>query len=128
MIRYQFDVENYWKVIVFFNMDYNFFSIVSEELINAGFNIQTIKAVYENMYSQKAKAVTCSNPDRNISIVIFNEHKRVDDYINSIVHEAEHIKQAMLRAYNIKDAGENPAYTIGYLVMMMYRGFREFMY
>ena len=128
MIRYQFDVENYWKVIVFFNMDYNFFSIVSEELINAGFNIQTIKAVYENMYSQKAKAVTCSNPDRHISIVIFNEHKRVDDYINSIVHEAEHIKQAMLRAYNIKDAGENPAYTIGYLVMMMYRGFREFMY
>jgi len=121
-------VENYWKVIVFFNMDYNFFSIVSEELINAGFNIQTIKAVYENMYSQKAKAVTCSNPDRHISIVIFNEHKRVDDYINSIVHEAEHIKQAMLRAYNIKDAGENPAYTIGYLVMMMYRGFREFMY
>lgn len=128
MIRYQFDVENYWKVIVFFNMDYNFFSIVSEELINAGFNIQTIKAMYESMYSHKAKAVTCSNPDRHISIVIFNEHKRVDDYINSIVHEAEHIKQAMLRAYNIKDAGENPAYTIGYLVMMMYRGFREFMY
>ena len=128
MIRYQFDVENYWKVIVFFNMDYNFFSIVREELINAGFNIQTIKAMYESMYSHKAKAVTCSNPDRHISIVIFNEHKRVDDYINSIVHEAEHIKQAMLRAYNIKDAGENPAYTIGYLVMMMYRGFREFMY
>lgn len=128
MIRYQFDVENYWKVIVFFNMDYNFFSIVSEELINAGFNIQTIKAMYESMYLHKAKAVTCSNPDRHISIVIFNEHKRVDDYINSIVHEAEHIKQAMLRAYNIKDAGENPAYTIGYLVMMMYRGFREFMY
>lgn len=128
MIRYQFDVENYWKVIVFFNMDYNFFSIVSEELINAGFNIQTIKAMYESMYSHKAKAVTCSNPDRHISIVIFNEHKRVDDYINSIVHEAEHIKQAMLRAYNIKDAGENPAYTIGYLVMMMYRGFREFVY
>lgn len=128
MIRYQFDVENYWKVIVFFNMDYNFFSMVSEELISAGFNIQTIKAMYESMYSHKAKAVTCSNPDRHISIVIFNEHKRVDDYINSIVHEAEHIKQAMLKAYNIEDAGENPAYTIGYLVMMMYRGFREFVY
>lgn len=128
MIRYQFDVENYWKVIVFFNMDYNFFSMVSRELLDARFSIQTIKAMYESMYSHKAKAVTCSNPDRHISIVIFNEHKRVDDYINSIVHEAEHIKQAMLRVYNIKDAGENPAYTIGYLVMMMYRGFREFMY
>ena len=128
MIRYQFDVENYWKVIVFFNTDYNFFSIVSRELLDAGFNIQTIKAMYKNMYSHKAKAVTCSNPDRHISIVIFNKHKRVDDYINSIVHEAEHIKQAMLKAYNIKDAGENPAYTIGYLVMMMYRGFREFVY
>ncbi len=35
------------------------------------------------------------------------------DYINSIVHEAEHIKQAMLKAYRVEDKGEPPAYTIG---------------
>ena len=47
------------------------------------------------------------------------------DYINSIVHEAEHVKQAMLRTYMIEDKGEPPAYTIGYLVERMCEGFEE---
>ena len=51
--------------------------------------------------------------------VSFYKHSDKYDYINSIVHEAEHIKQHMLKAYNVDDFGEAPAYTIGYLVMMM---------
>jgi hypothetical protein len=46
------------------------------------------------------------------------------DYISSIVHEAEHVKQAILDTYDIEDKGEAPAYTIGYLVMQMYEVFR----
>ena len=49
----------------------------------------------------------------------------IEDYINSLVHEAEHIKQAMLRAYKVRDTGENPAYTVGYLVMRMRQVFKE---
>lgn len=66
-----------------------------------------------------AKAFTFSNIDLGISIVGFNRHINRYDYIDSIVHESEHIKQAMLRAYNIHDSGEPPAYTIGYLVSQM---------
>ena len=46
-------------------------------------------------------------------------------YNNSIVHEAEHIKQAMLRTYEVEDEGEAPAYTIGYLVSQMWHVFKE---
>ena len=123
MIRYSFKVKNYCKVIVFFDLDYNFFDIVSRELFSAGFCVQLIEDLYYNMFMKKAKAVTCSSINNHVSIVIFNPHERIDDYINSIVHEAEHVKQAMLSAYNIKDKGEDPAYTIGYLVMNIYRGF-----
>lgn len=42
------------------------------------------------------------------------------DYINSLVHEAEHVKQTMLKEYDVEDEGENPAYTIGYLVKRMW--------
>ena len=72
------------------------------------------------MYSGKAKAVTCSSVKNNTSIVLFNTHDTSADYLNSIVHEAEHIKQAMLEAYFIEDKGKPPAYTIGYLVEKMY--------
>jgi hypothetical protein len=39
------------------------------------------------------------------------------------VHEAEHIKQAILEAYNVEDRGEAPAYTVGYIVKRMYEVF-----
>lgn len=69
--------------------------------------------------------VTCSNEKKHVSIVIFIKHKLVSDYINSIVHEAEHVKQAMLNAYRVLDEGEPPAYTMGYLVGQMWRVFRR---
>ena len=65
------------------------------------------------------KAFTYSNDKYRVSIVGFNIHFDKYDYINSIVHEAEHIKQAMLDYYNIPDEGENAAYTIAYIAMKM---------
>ena len=41
------------------------------------------------------------------------------DYINSIIHEAEHVKQHMLKAYDVVDEGEPSAYTVGYIAMRM---------
>ena len=67
----------------------------------------------------KDKAVTCSNIKEHISVVIFNYHKNKYDYINSIIHEAEHVKQHMLKAYAVVDEGEPSAYTVGYIAMIM---------
>lgn len=69
--------------------------------------------------THSAKAVTISSSKDKTSVVLFNIHKNKYDYINSIVHEAEHVKQAMLNYYDVEDAGEPPAYTVGYLVMKM---------
>lgn len=119
MIKQIINVNNKWKVIVYYNVDYNLFHYIYITLRNANISIRTINNIYKNMSSNKAKAVTVSNIDKKISVVLFNNHSNKYDYINSIVHEAEHVKQAMLEGYNIDDSGESPAYTIGYLVMKM---------
>ena len=75
-----------------------------------------------------AKAVTCSSGIYLTSIVLFNKHSSREDYISSLVHEAEHIKQAMLHVYMVDDSGEPPAYTIGYLVMCMWEVFEKIAY
>ena len=124
MIRQEFSVESYWKVIVYYNLDYGLFNIVSHTLLEAGADKDTIEDIYHHMSSYKAKAVTYSNYSRHISVVLFNRHNSMADFINSIVHEAEHIKQAMLYAYKINDAGEPPAYTIGFLASRMYEVLR----
>ena len=120
MIKQAFSVESYWKVIVFYNLDYDLFYIVEDELLNIGFSLENIDALYDTMSSRDAKAVTCSSLHHRTSILLFNQHNTKTDYINSIVHEAEHVKQSMLKAYRVEDKGEPPAYTIGYIVGRMW--------
>jgi len=127
MIKQVFNVRNYWKVVVLYNLDCNLFNVVSAELEDIGFSDSQIDDVLYNMCKGDALAVTCSNISRHRSVILFNRHTSKRDYINSIVHEAEHVKQAMLKAYKVEDSGESPAYTIGYLVMRMYNVFREFL-
>lgn len=124
MIKQKFKIETYWTVVIFWNVDYNFFNDIELELRMIGFTRAAIEEVRKTMESGEAKAVTCSH--QHTSVVLFNNHDSVVDYINSIVHEAEHIKQAMLRAYKVEDTGEAPAYTIGYLVKKMWEVFSSF--
>ena len=91
-----------------------------------GISDEQIEELYDTMLSGEAKAVTCSSIRRHVSIVLFNRHDSKTDFINSVIHEAEHVKQAMLKAYYVDDEGELPAYTIGYLVSMMWRVFKQF--
>ena len=87
------------------------------------FNRKFLKAMKEY-----ALGGTASNIKRHVSVVLFNRHDSPEEYINTIVHEAEHVKQAMLAAYDVEDGGEPPAYTIGYLVMRMYQVFKTFIF
>jgi hypothetical protein len=128
MIQQIFNIKDYWEVTVFYNVNYNLFYIIADLLSKIGTSNNFIEDIYSNMKSGKAKAVTYSNSNKHVSIVLFNKHTTKEDYLNSIVHEAEHIKQAILKAYNIEDRGEAPAYTIGYIVKKMFEVFRTFIF
>ena len=119
MIKQILNVNKYWRVIIYYNVNYNLFNYIANDLYKINIPKRIIKRIYKNMNFGNAKAVTISNIKLHISIVLFNKHNNKYDYLNSIVHEAEHIKQHMLEGYNVNDIGEPPAYTIGYLVMKM---------
>lgn len=123
MIKQVIDVNNKWKVIVYYNIDYNLFPYINQELYKIGIKQHHIEDIYNMMYKERAKAFTVSNLKSKTSIVGFNVHKDRNDYINSIAHEAEHVKQAMLEYYGVEDADEPPAYTIGFLIMKMLQVF-----
>ena len=125
MIQQIFNIKDYWEVTVFYNVNYNLFYIIVDLLSEIGASNNLIEDIYSSMKSGKAKAVTYSNSNKHVSIALFNKHITKEDYLNSIVHEAEHIKQAMLRTYEVEDEGEAPAYTIGYLVSQMWHVFKE---
>ena len=125
MIRQQFYVEHYWKVIIYYNWNGDFFFPVFKELERIGFFPEDIEEIFYELESKNAKAVTCSNLYYHTSIILLSPHTSPQDYLDSIVHEAEHVKQAMLEAYQVEDRGEPPAYTIGYLISRMYPVFKN---
>lgn len=128
MTKQSFDIDGYWKVVVYYDLDPAFFDDVEFELLKTGFSRRAIDEIYDTMKNREAKAVTCSIGKAHTSVVIFNPHSSEADYLSSIVHEAEHVKQAVLAAYSVEDEGEAPAYTIGYIVKMMYSGIRSILY
>lgn len=126
MIKQVLDIDSYWEVVVYYNVDYNLFDDILYELRKIDFPIDYINETRRAMMSREAMAVTCTSTKHHTSIILFNTHTSKADYINSIVHEAEHVKQAMLKAYSVEDDGEPPAYTIGHLVGRMYEVFNKF--
>jgi hypothetical protein len=124
MVKQVFDIDGYWEVIVYWNVDYSFFSDVEDELKRLGASDRQVKELYDTMVSGEAKAVTCNSVKKHRSVVLFNKYEDQMDFVNSVIHEAEHVKQAMLEAYQVEDKGEPPAYTIGYLVGKMWEVFK----
>lgn len=123
MVEQKFNIETYWKVIVFYDVNYDLFYLIESKLLDVGITEDALDELYWMMFTGRAKAVTFSNISSHTSIILFNTHKSKRDYLDSIVHEAEHVKQAMLYAYEVEDSGEPPAYTIGHLIYNMYPAF-----
>lgn len=126
MIKYIFYIKDYWKVIVYYNIDYNLFNDIRKELKHINISDKSISSIYNKMYNGYAKAVTISNIDEYTSVILFNHHKTIYDYMSSIVHESEHIKQHILKKYKINDIGEPPAYTIGFIAMNILKIFIDY--
>lgn len=119
MIKKVFNIDNKWKVIVYYNIDYNLFDYIASDIHKLGLSDASLYRVYKMMKSRKAKAVTISSPVKKCSIVCFNPTNNDYDLINSIAHEAVHVMEAMLNYYGVNIKGEPPAYTIGHLVQIM---------
>ena len=119
MIKKIFNIDNKWKVIVYYNIDYNLFDYIATDIRKLGMSNKLINKVYKEMKNGKAKAVTISSPVKKCSVVAFNPTKSNYDLINSIAHEAVHVMEAMLNYYDINIKGEPPAYTLGYLIQII---------
>lgn len=119
MIKKVFNIDSKWKVIVYYNIDYNLFNYIANDIRKLGISDALLYRVYKMMKSNRAKAVTISSPLKKCSIVGFNRVKDRYDLINSIAHEAVHVMEVMLNYYNVDIEGEAPAYTIGHLVEIM---------
>lgn len=123
MIKQVFHIERFWKVIVYYNVDYDHFDYILQDMKMDSLPIEGMIGVVQKLHH--AYGVTISIPNKRTSVVLFNTHKSKAEYISTIVHEAEHVKQHMFNYYGAEDKDEDAAYAVGYIVKQMYSAIKD---
>lgn len=97
MIRQDIHIEDYWDIIV----------------------------VYDVYLEEKNSGFTHTDFKKKLSIVAIGKADSKKQFLNTIVHEAKHVQSHICMYYDIPEDGEDAAYLIGYIVMKMYSSFRD---
>lgn len=121
MIRSTIDVDGYWKVILFVDVDYDRFDVIESALTDILAPIKVINNIYNKISYKYNSGVTYSNLDYKTSVVCVNKTTSREELINTISHEANHVQNDICKYYNIKHDSEDAAYLIGYLVSKFYK-------
>lgn len=77
MIKHIFNIKHYWKVIIYVNVNYNFFDYIVQDLLAIDTSVTMINDALEKLKNNEAKAFTISNISKKVSIVCFNKHKDI---------------------------------------------------
>ena len=126
MIKQLIGIDDKWSIIVYYiisNKDYN---TLKYELRRNGCQEMEVQSIYDKMLSGMVMGFTINDFTNKISIIGINRHNDESEYLSTIVHEAEHAKEAMLSYYSVENKDEPPAYTIGYIIKRMYSTFKYF--
>ena len=120
MIKSTIDVAGYWSVVLFVDVDYDKYDIIESALTDILAPISVIDDIYNKISYKFDSGVTFNNPDFRTSVVCINKATSREELINTISHEADHVKSDICDYYNVQPDSEQAAYLIGYLVGKMY--------
>ena len=120
MIKSVIDVDGYWSVVLFVDVDYDKYYIIESALTDILAPISVIDNIYNKISYKLNAGVTFSNPEFRTSVVCINKTTSREELINTVSHEADHVQSAICNYYNVQLDSEDAAYLIGYLVGKMY--------
>jgi hypothetical protein len=68
---------------------------------------------------------TVTDYSKRLSVVAIGLTDSKAQLVNTISHEVKHVQSNICEYYEVPEDGEQAAYLIGYLVMRMYRCFKN---
>ena len=127
MIGQSFYIDKYdWQVVVLYEVSYNNKTYVINMLKQICEDEELIrKANYNLILRSYNTGFTYSDLDKQRSIIVIGKTTSTREMVNTIVHEANHLKSHIATAYNIDEKGEEVCYLIGDIVKSMFRVFSK---
>ena len=128
MIGQRFYIDKYdWQVMVLYEVGSSDTNIVIRMLEYICSDNDIINTAYENVSNGKPNTgFTYSDYDKQLSFMVIGKTTSIRETLNTIVHEANHLKSHIATAYGIDEKGEEVCYFIGNIVKTMYDVFRKF--
>lgn len=127
MIGQSFYIDKYdWQVMVLYEVSYNNKDYVISLLETICSDNNLIDKAIANLNLRKYNTgFTYSDLDKHCSIIVIGKTTSNLEIVNTIVHEANHLKSHIATAYDIDEKGEEVCYLIGGIVRTMFRVFSK---
>lgn len=109
-----------WNILVYYNVGKKDFKEIKESLIQLDCSKEDIKEAL-HVLQRKNTGCTFTNTEKMMSLICISKSDNSDQFINTAVHEADHVQSHICEYYEIGLDTEVAAYLIGTIVMRMYK-------
>ena len=121
MLRDYLDIDRHWGILAYYDALPSDFSQLAPILREFGCPESEIDRAYRTIgYTNKAFVFTA--PWARMSVMVVGRVTHPAQFLNSLLHEFDHLQDAILQYYHVPHGTENAAYLQGYLGQITYEG------
>lgn len=121
MIRDYLDVDRHWGILAYYDVQPFDFSQLGPILREFGCPEWEIEHARETV-SKDNKAFVFNAPWARMSVMVVGRVTHPSQFMNSLLHELDHLQDTILEYYHVQHGTEDAAYLQGYLGQMAYDG------
>lgn len=130
MIGQYFNIKEYdWDVKVFYDVKKHDIDFCLKELNHLTTKTKHHKECYKTLHTNKKdRAYIYSSYNKLETVIFIGVPSSTGELIDTIAHEANHLKSHIATYYDINEKGEKVSYLIGNIVKQMTESFIRLIY
>ena len=127
MIKQNIYLKEYkWYITVFYNTSIDDLNDIINKLKEMDISKNDLYLAYENIIDNKINTgFIYTNFKKRETLITIGKANSKEEFINTVVHEANHLQSHIATYYNIDEKGEEVSYLIGDIVKRMYSIFKK---
>ena len=114
MIQDYKDIGGYWGVVFCYGYDERDYEEIEEILYTFGLDTDNARRSID-ILSDPNTGMTVSLPKLKMSVVFISRATSREQWVDTIMHEADHLQASILDYYGIRQGSEEAAYLQGYI-------------
>lgn len=124
MKRHYVDIDGYWGIIFIYAYDFMDIDELAAILDSFGASERGIREAMPILYSTNS-GMTISRSDLTMSVVIISEATSVEQFMDTLTHEIDHVQDAIDKLYGVEQGSEESAWLQGYIMRGISRALKE---